>query len=73
MHTESHQEKPIMVNNTLLDYVADLSCLLAYALARDNALDDQPIRGTAESLLLLRSGKSAVSSAGGSVFNPKLT
>lgn len=53
------KKKPIMVNNTLLDYVADLSCLLAYASARDNALDDQPIRGTAESLLLLRSGKKA--------------
>ncbi len=53
------KKKPIMVDNTILDYVADLSCLLAYASARDNALDDQPIRGTAETLLFLRAGKKA--------------
>lgn len=53
------KKKPIMVDNAILDYVADLSCLLAYASARDNALDDQPIRGTAETLLFLRSGKKA--------------
>lgn len=53
------KKKPIIVDNAILDYVADLSCLLAYASARDNALDDQPIRGTAETLLFLRSGKKA--------------
>ncbi len=53
------KKKPIMVDNAVLDYVADLSCLLAYASARDNALDDQPIRGTVETLLFLRAGKKA--------------
>lgn len=51
------KKKPIIAEHPVLDYTADLSCLLAFESMRDDAQDDKPIRGRALSLLFRRSAK----------------
>ncbi|HHX19295.1 MAG TPA: hypothetical protein GX728_02510 [Clostridiaceae bacterium] len=54
------KKKAIAADHHVLDYAADLSCLLAYESMRDDAQDDKPIRGRVLSLLLRHSANKAV-------------
>lgn len=51
------KKKAIVSEHPVLDYAADLSCLLAYESMRDDAKDDKPVRGRALSLIMRRSAK----------------
>jgi len=52
------KKKPVAAH-PLLDYAADLSCLLAYESSRDDARDDKPVRGRLVSSLFYRSARKA--------------
>ena len=54
------KKKPVMVSNPILEYAADLSCLLAWYSARDDAADDRPIRGREMTLLFSRSARKVI-------------
>lgn len=51
------KKRPIIAEHPVLDYTADLSCLLAYESMRDDAKDDKPIRGRMLSLFFRRSAR----------------
>lgn len=53
------KKRPMVSSHRVLDFAADLSCLLAYYSAKDDAADEKPIRGRAMSVLLARSAKKA--------------
>ncbi len=56
------KKKAIVAQHPVLDYAADMSCLLAYESMRDDAKDDKPIRGRLLSLILHRSTKKVAGS-----------
>ncbi|HZK28596.1 MAG TPA: DUF5685 family protein [Clostridia bacterium] len=53
------KKRPMMSSHRVLDYAADLSCLLAYYSAKDDAADEKPIKGRVMSVLLAPSAKKA--------------
>ncbi|MDD2426833.1 MAG: DUF5685 family protein [Eubacteriales bacterium] len=53
------KKKPISKHHAALDFAADSSIILAYYSALDNARDERPFLGRAQSLLLRRSGRKA--------------
>ena len=51
------KKKPVMASHPILDYTADLSCLLAYYSAQDDAMDDKPVMGRITASLFSRSAR----------------
>lgn len=48
------KKKPVLEAHPVLDYAADLSCLLAYYSAKDDSADEKPIRGRLTAALFSR-------------------
>lgn len=53
------KKKPVIKSHPILDYTADMSSLLAYYSAKDDAQDDRPIKGRAMAALFSRSARRA--------------
>lgn len=53
------KKKPVMETHPVLDYAADLSCLLAYYSAKDDSRDEKPVRGRLIAALLSRAARRA--------------
>ncbi len=53
------KKKPVAGSCPVLDFAADLSCLLAFYSAKDDAADERPIRGRMATLLLARAARKA--------------
>lgn len=49
------RKKPVAGSDPVLEFAADLSCLLAFYSAKDDAADDRPVRGRIATLLFSRS------------------
>lgn len=48
------KKKPVLAADPVLDFAADLSCLLAWYSAKDDAADEKPLRGRLTALFLAR-------------------
>ena len=51
------KKKPVLASSPVLEFAADLSCLLAFYSARDDAADDRPVRGRLKALLFRPSAR----------------